>query len=70
MAADMGSCNPAVLHDFQIPAIGLSGEFESKIDPVWIAGILYKKGLPFLPQSIGLVVPVGKWWFGAGFSQR
>jgi hypothetical protein len=69
-AADIGSGNPAIISDFKRPSIGISEQFETKIYPAWYAGIGFKRGRTFLPQSAGLIVPFGNWRFGAGFSQR
>jgi hypothetical protein len=66
----IGSGNPAGLCDFQRPSVGIGGQIETDIQPAWLAGIGYRRGRPFLPQSAGLAVPAGDWRIGIGFSQR
>jgi hypothetical protein len=69
-ANNIGSSNPASLADFDRLSVGISEQFESDIRTAWIAGVGYRRSRPFIPQSAGMVVPYGKWRFGAGFSQR
>jgi hypothetical protein len=68
--SDINGMNPASLRDLNRLSFGVSYQFDSPIDPAWIAGIRHKRKKDALPQSFGLVIPSGRLRIGAGFSQR
>jgi len=68
--ANINSSNPASSSYFKKLSLGLSYQFDSSIQPGWIADISRKREQNKYPQSIGLIVPVNMFRFGFGFSQR
>lgn len=68
--ANIGSSNPASSSNFQKLSFGVSYQFESSVQPNWIADINCTREKNNYPQSIGLIVPLKTFRFGFDFSQR
>lgn len=61
--------NPACIYDFENLNIGLSYQYETKINEAWIADIGHSRAYPFIPQSFGFVYHFDRFKFGFGISQ-
>jgi len=65
------SCNnPASLCDFSKYMIGLSYQFDTKVDPAWAFGVGHDRIINGYPQSAGFVVPIHRFRLGLGIGQR
>jgi len=65
------SCNnPASLCDFSEYMIGLSYQFDTKVDPAWGFGIGHDRIINGYPQSGGFVMPIHNFRLGLGIGQR
>ncbi len=68
--ANIGSINPAALASIYLPSIGLSYQFDSKLNPAWIYGISSKRVLKALPHSVGFVYPLDYLRLGFAIHQK
>lgn len=62
--------NPALLHDFERLAFGISRQWESPLDTAWVVGIGHRRLDNIQPQSAGLVIPIGRIHLGMGIGQK
>jgi hypothetical protein len=69
LITEIGSSNPASLHDFSNKSAGLSYHYDSKIDEAWIAEFGRSRIFNFIPQSIGMVIPKNNFRFGIAINQ-
>ena len=75
-AYNIGNSNPASLSTFESWTVGLSYQLESKIDQAWINDervegtyIGHEKIYSYLPQSLGLIVPIRDFEIGVAYDQ-
>jgi len=68
--SNISSGNPASLSDFQRLSLGVSGQYDTKINTAWIAGIGYQRVENKRPQSAGFVLPHKNFRLGFGISQK
>ena len=67
--SNFNNTNPACIYDFDKFMIGLSYQYETKIDEAWIAEIGHSRAYPNFPQSFGFVYSLNSLKLGFGTSQ-
>ena len=68
--ANMNSVNPAALYAFESLSAGLSYQWDAYKTPNWFADIEHGRIHNAYPQSAGFILPIQRFRFGLGFSQR
>ncbi len=68
--SNIGGGNPASTYDFKELSFGISFQAESSIKPAWIADINHERDREYLPQSLGLILPLNRFRIGFGMNQR
>jgi hypothetical protein len=61
--------NPANIYDFEKINIGLSYQYDTKIEKTFPASPGYSRAYPYLPQSFGVVFQISHFKFGLGINQ-
>ncbi|MGE5499573.1 MAG: hypothetical protein ACM3Q2_15945 [Syntrophothermus sp.] len=69
-AENIAAMNPAAIDRFSSPSAGFSYQFETKIDPAYLANMPVKRYRTNIPQSAGLILPYRNMRLGIGFTQR
>lgn len=68
--SNISGLNPAALNNIKNKSAGISYQFESGINDVWIGVFKYKRITNFVPQSAGFILPYKNWRFGLSMSQH
>lgn len=61
--------NPAALNQFSRYSVGVSYQFQTNLDEAYILGIGSSRITDFIPQSVGMLVPINNIRFGIGMGQ-
>jgi len=61
--------NPAAINEFNSYSFGFSYQVQSKIDEGWVLDIGISRSNNFIPQSVGVVIPLNSMRFGIGMGQ-
>ena len=61
--------NPAAINEFNSYSFGFSYQVQSKIDEGWILDIGISRINNFIPQSVGVIIPLNNMRFGIGMGQ-
>jgi hypothetical protein len=67
--SNMSFINPAALGQFRSYSIGVSYQFQTNLDEVYVAGIGSSRITDFSPQTAGVAVPIGNMHFGLAMGQ-
>jgi len=68
-ASTLGSTNPASIVDLSKFSLGFSYQYDTKLEPAWIAGIGHRRIFNSVPQSIGLSIPIKNLHLGLAMNQ-
>lgn len=69
-ASNINSINPASISQYNKISLGAAYQFESFSEDAWIAQIGVKRMYTALPQSAGIIFPIGNFKLSAGMDQH